>query len=102
MKTRLAPAAARDLTEILHLLAEQSPAAAKGFRDRLKAVRRFIGDYPGAGRKTDDPKLFYVNTGNYPYLVFFEMSDAQVVIMRILHGARDPATMPARPSKPSP
>jgi plasmid stabilization system protein ParE len=37
-----------------------------------------------------------VNTGKFPYLIFYEIFDAEVVIMRILHGARDPRSMPAR------
>lgn len=35
--------------------------------------------------------------GRYPYLVFFEPFEDHVVIMRIIHGARDPETLPARP-----
>ncbi len=97
MKTRLSRAAAEDLREVLVLLSEQSPSAARGFRDRFRRLRTRIGDFPESGRTTDDASLRVVNMGRYPYLVFFERVDTQIVIMRIVHGARDPQTLPARP-----
>jgi plasmid stabilization system protein ParE len=97
MKTRLASAAAQDLAEILRFLSDQSPSAARGFRDKFREVRQLIGDYPKTGRQTDEPAIRYVNAGRYPYLVFFEIFETQIVIVRIIHGARDPNSMPAWP-----
>ncbi|QDY99131.1 type II toxin-antitoxin system RelE/ParE family toxin [Nitratireductor mangrovi] len=98
MKTSLSPAALADLAEILKLLATESPSAARGFRERFRNVRTLLANYPAVGRQTDDPSLRCVNPGRYPYLVFFEVVGTQVVIMRIMHGARDPRSMPATPS----
>ncbi|MDQ6435036.1 type II toxin-antitoxin system RelE/ParE family toxin [Mesorhizobium sp. LHD-90] len=98
MKTRLAPAAVQDIVDILGFLSTRSASASTGFRDRFREARQFIGQYPLSGRQTDESNVRYVNTGKHPYLIFYEIFDAEVVIMRIIHGARNPQTMPARPS----
>jgi plasmid stabilization system protein ParE len=97
MRTRLAPAAVRDIADILGFLSTRSTSASAGFRDRFREARQFIGQYPLSGRPTDEAGVRYVNTGKYPYLIFYEIFDVEVVIMRIMHGARNPRSMPARP-----
>ncbi|RST88167.1 type II toxin-antitoxin system RelE/ParE family toxin [Aquibium carbonis] len=97
MKTRLSRAAAEDLKDILVHLSSQTPSAVRGFRDRFRRVRTQIGDFPQTGYQTDDPSLRSINLGRYPYLVFFEPFEDNIVIMRIVHGALDPETLPARP-----
>lgn len=100
MRTRLSLAAAQDLAEIVRTLRSDSPQAALRFRDRFVAVRQFVGEYPNAGRQTDEAGVRYVNTIPFPFLVFYETVKGQPVILRIMHGARDPKTMPARPRGP--
>ncbi|MGQ2909012.1 MAG: type II toxin-antitoxin system RelE/ParE family toxin [Aliihoeflea sp.] len=98
MKARLSPAALEDLDGILRFLASQSPSAAAGFRDKFKQIRQLLGVYPHGGRRTDQENLRYVNARPYPYLVFYDVIDGQAVIQRLIHGARNPLSMPGRPS----
>jgi plasmid stabilization system protein ParE len=46
------------------------------------------------GARTDDPTIRRVTTTPYAYLVFYEITDTEIVIHAIRHGARDPAGMP--------
>ena len=97
MKTRLSPAALHDIEEVLQFLSMRSTSAASGFRNRFSEMRRLLGEYPYGGRLTDQDGLRYLNTDPYPYLIFYELIDGEVMILRIMHGARDPRSMPGRP-----
>jgi plasmid stabilization system protein ParE len=97
MKTRLSPAALHDIEEILQFLSMRSAYAASGFRKRFSELRRLVGQYPHGGRQTEHDGLRYLNTDPYPYLIFYELTDGEVMILRIMHGARDPRAMPGRP-----
>ena len=40
---------------------------------------------------TDDPTVRRITTTPYPYLIFYEVADAEIVIHAVRHGARDPS-----------
>ena len=48
---------------------------------------------------TDDPLIKVVPLVSYPYLIFYEVHDAEIVVIGIRHGARDPSTMPGAPDR---
>jgi toxin ParE1/3/4 len=96
MRTRLAPAALQDVEEALAFLWSRSPSAAAGFADRFRRLRQLLGAHPSGGRRTDQENLRCINLRPYSYLIFYEVIDGEVVIQRLLHGARDPRAMPAR------
>jgi toxin ParE1/3/4 len=50
--------------------------------------------YPRAGAVTDDPTIRRVTTTPYPYLVFYEATDAEIIIHAVRHSARDPSDNP--------
>jgi toxin ParE1/3/4 len=50
--------------------------------------------YPRAGAVTDDPTIRRVTTTPYPYLIFYEATDAEIIIHAVRHGARDPSENP--------
>jgi plasmid stabilization system protein ParE len=50
--------------------------------------------YPRAGAVTDDPTIRRVTTTPYPYLVFYEVTDAEIIIHAVRHSARDPSDNP--------
>ena len=61
---------------------------------RLLGIAGFIQDQPHGGRKTSEPGLRRVVATPYPYVVFYEVKDDEVVIVGVRHGARDPGSMP--------
>ena len=47
--------------------------------------------YPLAGAATDDPIIRRIVARPYPYLVFYEITDEEIVIHAVRHGAREPS-----------
>jgi toxin ParE1/3/4 len=94
VRVRLARPAFEDLAAILDYLAERSPQAAEGLASRLDQVLVRLAEQPGMGVRTDDPAVRRVVLRPYPYLAFYEASEAEVLILTIRHAARDPRTMP--------
>lgn len=47
--------------------------------------------YPLAGAATDDPIIRRITTTPYPYLIFYEAADSEIIIHAVRHGARDPS-----------
>ena len=94
MKVRLARPAFEDLAEILDYLTDRSPQAAQGLALRMDGILGRLAEQPGIGMRTDDPAVRRLVLTPYPYLVFYEVADAEVLILAIRHAARDPGSMP--------
>ena len=97
MKVRFTRAARNEVVRIYDHLAAESPSARVGFEERLSQILRNVADFPETGRATSHPIVRVRNTFPYPYLVFYRIGATEIVVIRVLHGARDPRTMPARP-----
>jgi len=46
------------------------------------------------GVRTEDPTIRRVTTSPYPYLVFYQATETEIIIHAIRHAARDPSGMP--------
>jgi plasmid stabilization system protein ParE len=97
MKFRLAKAAAADVRTILEYLATESILAKANFEARLERVFANLREQPMIGRQTDRRGIRMTNTHPFPYLVYYRASPSEILILRVLHGARSPRSMPARP-----
>lgn len=60
-------------------------------RYTLPALTDLLLRYPLAGAATDDPTIRRIATTPYPYLIFYEATDAEIIIHAVRHGARDPS-----------
>jgi toxin ParE1/3/4 len=82
-------AADRDLDEILDYLIERSPSAAERLVAELDSRCRLLASQPLTGRSRDDlvPGMRSIVVGRY--VLFFVSTDADVFIVRIIHGARN-------------
>ena len=80
----------QDILEIALYLARQSGMeTADRFADRLQEVFALLAQSPQMGRRRDDlaPRLRSFPVGSY--VVFYQAVGAGVLIIRVLHGARD-------------
>jgi toxin ParE1/3/4 len=59
-----------------------------------KSSLNFSCTYPEIGARTDDPVIRRLTTPPYPFLVFYEITNEEIIIHAIRHGARDPSGMP--------
>ena len=94
MRLRYTLPALADLESILDYAVDRSPQGASRIHARIRAVTDLLLRYPQAGAMTDDPTIRRVTTTPYPYLVFYEATDAEIIIHAVRHGARDPSDNP--------
>ncbi|KYG23785.1 stabilization protein [Bradyrhizobium sp. AT1] len=94
MKLRYTLPALADLDSILTYVAEASPRGAARVQQRIQHVIDLLLTHPEIGLRTDDPDIRRLTTTPYPFLVFYEIGNEEIIIHAIRHGARDPGGMP--------
>jgi toxin ParE1/3/4 len=98
----LYPPALDDLDAILAYIDRQSPQGAARVKNRIQAIINLLLLHPLIGTRTDDPATRRMTTPPYPYLVFYEATDDELIIHAIRHAARNPSSMPASGEQGSP
>ena len=88
MKLRYTTRALDDLTSILDYIAEHSPAGAKHVQRRIQLVLDLLTQSPYIGALTEDPTVRRMAALPYRYLIFYEVSDDEVIIHTISHSSR--------------
>lgn len=91
MRLRYTLPALADLESILAYVGERSPQGAARIHGRIQAVTNMLVQFPLIGVPTDDPTVRRVATIPYPYLVFYEVTDSDIIIHAVRHGARQPS-----------
>jgi toxin ParE1/3/4 len=94
VKLRYTLPALADLSAILDYIAAQSPQRARRVQARIQAVAELLIQYPHIGRRTNDPAIRRMVTAPYPYLIFYEATNTEIIIHAIRHAARNPSGMP--------
>ena len=90
MKLRYTLPALTDLESILDYIDRHSPQGAVNVKSRIKTIINLLLRHPLMGTRTDDPAIRRMTTPPYPYLVFYEISDDEVIIHAIRHTSREP------------
>lgn len=83
--------AAKDLEDIVDYLLGEAPAAAEGFLDHLEAAAAQLIAHPECAAPVRDSVLAARGFRCLPvsgYLVFYKVEEGDVVVYRVLHGAR--------------
>ncbi len=94
MRLRYTEVALAELAAILDDKAIHAPQSAQRVQARIKVIIDLLLQHPRIGTRTDDPAIRRMTTLQYPYLVFYEPTDSEIIIHAVRHGARDPADMP--------
>lgn len=94
MKLRYTLPALADLNSILDYIAAHSPQGAKRVQRRIQRVIDLLLVHPDIGVRTDDPVVRRLSAPPYPYLIFYEVSETEIIIHAVRHAARDPQGMP--------
>jgi plasmid stabilization system protein ParE len=94
MRLRYTLPALADLASMLDYIADRSPQGAERIHARIRAVTDLLLQYPRAGAATDDPTIRRMTTTPHPYLIFYEVTDDEIIIHAVRHGARDPSDNP--------
>ena len=85
---RLRPKAVEDLEAIGDFIAADDPLRAVSFIDELLAVCAAIAERPRAYRRREDLAQGLRQAVHGRYLILFTAGDGEIVIERVLHGAR--------------
>jgi toxin ParE1/3/4 len=94
VRLRYTRPALADLASVLDYIAAQSPQGARRVQARIQAMIELLLLHPHIGTRTSDPTIRRMTTSPYPYLVFYEATEAEIIIHAVRHGARDPSEMP--------
>jgi toxin ParE1/3/4 len=94
VKLRYTLPALADLNSILDYITIHSPHGAKRVRARIQAIIDLLLVYPAIGVRTDDPVIRRLMTAPYPYLIFYEVTETEIIIHAVRHAARNPSGMP--------
>jgi toxin ParE1/3/4 len=78
----------------LTTFSDASPRGAERVKQRIQRVIELLLDQPRIGAPTDDPTIRRLSTPPYPFLIFYEIAEDEIVIHAVRHAARDPSTMP--------
>ena len=85
-------AALDDLEQIVIYIAQDNANAAIRLHDRIVETANKLADFPMIGRLVPNEKIGkhgFRMIGHGKYLLFYKMYNGKVVVLRILHGARD-------------
>lgn len=94
MKVRYTRPALDDLDRILTFIGERSPRGAGRVQAAIKAVEMLLADHPLAGRQTRLAWLRRITAAGFPYVIFYEVAEAEVIIHTVRHTSRAPSSMP--------
>ncbi len=89
MRVRFSRLALAELSEILADLAAKDPGAAKRFELRIRQISKRIGQFPhGFQEVAERPGIRRVPLVRYPHIVFYKIFGGEVIVLRVVHGAR--------------
>lgn len=94
MRLRYTRPALADIEELAGYLEARSPQGALRVRRRIKFLIEQLAEHPFLGKQTVDPAIRRLTATPYPYLIFYEVTEVDVLIHAVRHGARDPSTPP--------
>jgi len=100
---RRRPEVWEDIIGLAEYIARDSLETAARFFDAVEATIKWLAEMPGTGALRDfaDPRLKNLRSwavqGFPNHLIFYEVNDATVMVLAVLHGARDlPAALKDR------
>jgi len=96
VRLRYTRPALADLDSILGYISERSEQGAARVHARIETVISLLPKHPRIGIQTDDPAIRRINTSPYPFLIFYEITDEEIIVHAIRHGARDSSGMPGQ------
>ena len=94
MRLRVTRRAATQIEKALDYIEAESPKGANNVRQRIETLFRLLAHHPYAGQATDLPGVRRLTLSPYPYLIFYRVTDSEVIIQRMRHASRRPRSAP--------
>lgn len=100
MKVRYTRAALADLVGIGAYVGAHYPAISTRVRNRIRSVVALIAGHLFIGTATDHPSIRRMTASPYPYLVFYEIGQNEVIVHAVRHAAQQSYAMSDPTSDP--
>ena len=92
MKVKFTPSARRQFLEGLEYIRQDSPTAARQFREKAERVLSRLSEFPDSGRAIPEfPELPHREVIVRPYRFFYRVVSRTVWIVAVWHSAQLPA-----------
>ena len=88
-KLRMAPRTRADLKEVWRYVSPAGDAVADRHVRAIREQCRMLARFPGIGRTREELAPGLRSFAVPPFVIFFQVLDDAVEIVRVLHGARD-------------
>lgn len=88
MRLRVTRRAATQIAKALEYIEADSPQGANRVRERIQTLFRLLEQHPYAGQATDLPGVRRLTLSPYPYLIFYRVTDSEVIVQRVRHTSR--------------
>lgn len=88
LRIRFAIRAISDLDEIRAYLVPRSPIGADRVRAQIDFAIDALAEMPGIGRRTHLRGIRSAVVKHYPYIVYHRVTESELLILHIRHGAR--------------
>lgn len=83
-----APRALADLTRIESYITEHHPTAARRVLAVIKSTIEDLQQFPKLGLPIDHEGRHRLPVGRFPYVIYYRLSETEVLILHIRHGAQ--------------
>lgn len=94
MKLRYTLPALAELESVLDYITQHSRRRARRVQSRIQTIIDVLLQHPHIGTRTSEPTIQGMTVLPYPYLIFYEATDEEIIIHAVRHAARDPSDMP--------
>ena len=93
MRVKFTPSARTQFLEGLEYIRQDSPTAARRFREKVETVLRRLEEFPESGRSIPEfPDLPHREVIVRPYRFFYRVVGKTVWVVAVWHGAQLPAS----------
>ena len=89
MKLVYQSSALADLQNIHQYISKDSPDIAATVIARIKSSLDRLTTFPRSGRPGNVPRTYEVVVPNLPYIVVYELTNNEIEIVAVFHGAQD-------------
>ena len=94
MRLRFTPRALAELDEVLAYIVERSPKGARRVQTRIRVLSDLLLRHPYAGQRTSLEGVRRITATPHPYLIYYEVTAEEIIVVGVRHAVRDPASMP--------
>jgi len=90
MKVKFTKPALAELDAIFAYIHERNPVAAGQVVARVREITSQLGRFPNMGHPKYKPGVRMISVRRYPFLIFYTVTNDEVLILSVRHGARRP------------